>query len=367
MPINSSCEKHSHTLKTKLKSAMSTSELLCRSKILPSQLRLTAHTTYYSSFFLLRTPVTINGQPAQVGCSSEGELTLSCRYPSLSLPLHSIQASLEEVVKTCGVSRVGDVHCEEVPLFPVTFSSEHNLRKFLINRESAQQQLESLFPVRFPTHDQQAARDQPTSDQQPVSDPPTSDRQPGSVQPTSDQQPGSDQPTSDQQPGSDQPTSDQQPGGDHLTSDQQAAGIQQPASDQLPTHVQLQLFLVRPDAVTKDARVVEVTLENHSACMALLKESEMFDYRSLFQAYRTNIKKTPCQGIYRKLCTSASCSILTIMQHGNTCSINVPPESSLRYPHKRINEIHSDQSGRDMNIQYHSSVPAGQSHHVGVR
>ena len=253
---------------------MTSDESLSSTTILPSQLRLTPHTTYYSSFFLLRAPVTINGQPAQVGCSSEGELTLSCRYPSLSLPLHSVRASLEEVVKTCGVSRVGDVHCEEVPLFPVSFSSEHNLRKFLINRGPAQQQLGSLFPVMFPTHGQQPGSDQPTSDQQP-----------GSVQPTSDQQLGS-VPTSDQQPTSVQPTSDQLP-----------ASRQQPASYQLPTHVQLQLFLVRPDAVTKDARVVEVTLENHSACMALFKESEMFDYWSLFRAYRTKIKETLTQGI----------------------------------------------------------------------
>ena len=251
-------------MQTLRQSAMTSEEPLSSTKILPSQLRLTPHTTYYSSFFLLRTPVTINGQPAQVGCSSQGELTLSCRYPSLSLPLHSIRASLEEVVKTRGISRLGEVHCEEVPLFPVSFSSEHNLRKFLINRGSAQQQLKSLFPVRFHTRDQQ----------------------PVSVQPTSDQPPASVQPTSDQQPGSVQPTSDQQP-----------ASSQQSASDQLPTHVQMQLFLVRPDAVTKDAWVVEVTLENHSACMALFKESEMFDYWSLFQAYRTKSKITLTQGI----------------------------------------------------------------------
>ena len=116
------------------------------------------------------------------------------------------------------------------------------------------QQLESLFPAKFPTHGQQH----------------------GSVQPTPDQQPSSDH--------------------------QQPASSQQPASDQLPTRVQLQLFLVRPDAVTKDAQVVEVTLENHSACMALFKESEMFDYRSLFHAYRTEIKMTPIQGIGDHVC-----------------------------------------------------------------
>ena len=183
-----------------------------RTQIIPSKLRLTPHTAYYSSFFLLRTPVTVNGQPAQVGWSSGGELTLSCRYPNLSLPLHSIRASLQEVVKNHGVSRVGDVCCEQVPLFPVSFSSEYNLRKFLLHKDTIQQQLGSLFP-------------------------------------------------------------------------------------KLPTSVKLQLFLVSPDAVVKDARVMEVTLENHSACMVVFKESELFDYWSLFQPYRTGLNKTPSQGV----------------------------------------------------------------------
>ena len=180
--------------------------------VVANQARLIPHTAYYNNFFLLRTPVTVNGQPAQVGWSSEGELTLSCRYPNLNLPLHSIRASLQEVVKNHGVSRVGDVCCEQVPLFPVSFSSEYNLRKFLLHKDTIQQQLGSLFP-------------------------------------------------------------------------------------KLPTHVKLQLFLVSPDAVGKDARVMEVTLENHSACMAVFKESEMFDYWSLFQPYRTGLNKTPSRGV----------------------------------------------------------------------
>ena len=183
-----------------------------RTQIITSKLRLTPHTAYYSSFFLLRTPVTVNGQPAQLEWSSGGELTLSCRYPKLTLPLHSIRASLQEVVKYHGVFRVGDVCCEQVPLFPVSFSSEYNLTKFLLHKHTIQQQLGSLFP-------------------------------------------------------------------------------------KLPTHVKLQLFLVTPDAVVKDARVMEVTLENHSACMALFKESELFDYWSLFRPYRTSLNKTPSQGV----------------------------------------------------------------------
>ena len=181
-------------------------------QIIPSKLRLTTHTAYYSSFFLLRTAVAVNGQPAQLEWSSGGELTLSCRYPNLSLPLHSIRASLQEVVKNHGVSRVGDVCCEQVPLFPVSFSSEYNLRKFLLHKDTIQQQLGSLF-------------------------------------------------------------------------------------QKLPTHVKLQLFLVTPDAVGKDTRVMEVTLENYSACMALFKESELFDYWSLFRPYRTGLNKTPSQGV----------------------------------------------------------------------
>ena len=183
-----------------------------RTQIITSKLRLTPHTAYYSSFFLLRTPVTVNGQPAQLEWSSGGELTLSCRYPKLTLPLHSIRASLQEVVKYHGVFRVGDVCCEQVPLFPVSFSSEYNLTKFLLHKDTIQQQLGSLFP-------------------------------------------------------------------------------------KLPTQVKLQLFLVTPDAVVKDARVMEVTLENHSACMALFKESELFDYWSLFRPYRTSLNKTPSQGV----------------------------------------------------------------------
>ena len=104
-------------------------------------------------------------------------------------------------------------------------------------------------------------------------------------------------PTHDQRSASDWSTPDQQPSSDQSTSDLQPTSSQQPAGDQLPTHVQLQLFLVSPDAVTKDARVVEVTLENRSACMALFKESVMFDYWSLFQADRTKINKTLCQGM----------------------------------------------------------------------
>ena len=64
----------------------------------------------------------------------------------------------------------------------------------------------------------------------------------------------------------------------------------------IPTTVQTQLLLISPDAVKKDARVVAVTLENHSTCMTLWKESELFDFGALFRVYRLNSSKLPQQG-----------------------------------------------------------------------
>ena len=156
-----------------------------------------------------------------------------------SQKIRSITATIFVLITCSGMLNVPIAICSAIlkmKLFKVSFSSENNLRRFLINRDPAQQQLESLFPVRFPTRDQQPA------------------------------------------------------------------SSQEPASDQLPTHVQLQLFLVIPDAESKDVRVVEVNLENHSACMLLVKESELFDYYSLFRACRTKINKTPSQGMGGCVC-----------------------------------------------------------------
>ena len=64
----------------------------------------------------------------------------------------------------------------------------------------------------------------------------------------------------------------------------------------LPTVVEMKVFLVRPDTVKNTAQVEPVSLANHSACMALWKESEMFDFSSLFRAYRVNPSSLPDQG-----------------------------------------------------------------------
>ena len=172
-----------------------------------SQLRFTPYTTYYNSFFLLRTSVTISGQLAEIGYSQSSELTLTdSHYPDLSVSFLSIYNNLETILKKYGVSHISNFLYEEVPLFQVNFS-EHGLRKFVDSKQEIQTALEFLFSEEF------------------------------SKLPT---------------PGAPPPT------------------------------VQTQLFLISPDAVKKGAKVIAVTLENHSTCMTLWKESELFDYRSLF-------------------------------------------------------------------------------------
>ncbi len=199
-----------------------------RPELEPSQLRFTPYSTCYSSFFLLRTSVTICGQQAVINYSTSGELTLHCRNPSLSVPFRTISAKVDDILKKYGVSHVGNFFCEDVPLYQVSFPSEYKLEKFVRVRPRVQSELASLFSEVF-TEVQAAAS--PIVPSQPV-----------------------------------------------------------------PTAVQTNLFLVSPDALRKDAQIDSVTLENCSTCMTLWKESELFDFGSLFRVYRLDPRKLPGGG-----------------------------------------------------------------------
>ncbi len=199
-----------------------------RPELEPSQLRFTPYSTYYNSFFLLRTSVTVCGQQAVIDYSTSGELTLHCRNPSLSVRFPSISAKVEDTLKSYGVSHVGNFFWENVPLYQVSFPSEYNLRKFLRMRPKVHSELASLFSAAF--------------------------------------------------------------------SEVQAAASPVVPSQPVPTVVQTDLFLVSPDVLKKDARVDSVTLENCSTCMTLWKESELFDFDSLFRVYRLDPSKLPGGG-----------------------------------------------------------------------
>lgn len=82
-------------------------------------------------------------------------------------------------------------------------------------------------------------------------------------------------------------------------------------SKPVPMSVQTELFLVSPD---EDNKVIPVSVENCSICMTLWKESEMFDFSSLFQAYynRLDPSKLPRAGMHRMSISKLEYSYSTV-------------------------------------------------------
>ena len=95
----------------------------------------------------------LNGQPAEIGCSKAGELSLSCRgsygedgsAKLLSVSFPSISARVEDILKKYGVFEVVTFFCEDSPLFQVTFSSEHSLKQFVQSKGRMEKELAGLF------------------------------------------------------------------------------------------------------------------------------------------------------------------------------------------------------------------------------
>lgn len=106
----------------------------------PFQLKFSPHTGYYLNFFLLKTPLIMNGQPAQI-TTEDGYLTLSCRNPSVCITFDSLITEVDAVVKKYGLEGVSNYWFEEVPLFELQLSSPDGLRKFLRLQEKVQNNL----------------------------------------------------------------------------------------------------------------------------------------------------------------------------------------------------------------------------------
>ena len=92
--------------------------------------RSSPHTTYYQSFFILRVPLVINDQPAQIS-SDDGHLTISCWYSSVTITFDTLTTEVNAVVKKYGLEGVSNYWCEDVPLFELKLSSHENLKRFL--------------------------------------------------------------------------------------------------------------------------------------------------------------------------------------------------------------------------------------------
>ena len=109
----------------------------------PTQLRSSPYTTFYQSFYLLRVPLHIGGQPAQITVSGKGHLTIGCRYPAVSITFDSLTTEVDSIVKKYGVEGVSNYWCEDVALFELKLSSHDNLKKFLCSEEKVQKELAS--------------------------------------------------------------------------------------------------------------------------------------------------------------------------------------------------------------------------------
>ena len=106
----------------------------------PTQLRSSPHTRFFQSFFLLRIPLTINGQPAQI-TSDDGQLTIGC--PPVSITFDSLITEVDNVVKKYGLEGVSNYWCEGLPLFELRLSSQDGLKRLLHAEEKVQSELAS--------------------------------------------------------------------------------------------------------------------------------------------------------------------------------------------------------------------------------
>ena len=108
-----------------------------------AQLRSSSRTTYHQSLFLLRAPLIISGQPAQI-TSDKGHLIVGSRYPAVSITFDSLTTEVDTIVKKYGAEGVSNYWCEDnVPLFEIKLSSQNNLRKLLRSEAKMQNELAS--------------------------------------------------------------------------------------------------------------------------------------------------------------------------------------------------------------------------------
>ena len=83
----------------------------------PSEL----YRTFYNDLVVLKTAVTINGQPAEIDFSKSDELHLTCRSLDVSLCFREVSTQLGALLKKYGVWQVNSVWCEAAPIVHVSY------------------------------------------------------------------------------------------------------------------------------------------------------------------------------------------------------------------------------------------------------
>ena len=115
----------------------------------PTKLKPRPHQLYYNGFFLLRMPLIINGQPAEISYNDKGKLTLNCRYPSLSITFDSLFNDVNTVVEKYGLSGITNYWCEDAPLFQLKFSTPDGMKTFINTAEVMRNELASIISAQL--------------------------------------------------------------------------------------------------------------------------------------------------------------------------------------------------------------------------
>ena len=104
-----------------------------RDTVKPSYSQLSRDSQFHGSFFLLRLPISINGEQC-LPKSHQGHLVLEGGN-GLYVSFSDIVTSLEKVIdarqRRYGIAKVTNCWCEDAPLFEVLFTSEDGLKCLL--------------------------------------------------------------------------------------------------------------------------------------------------------------------------------------------------------------------------------------------
>ena len=118
-----------------------------RASVRASDVEFNVHSSCYNDFFLLRTPITINGHPAVIKVVN-GEPVL--RVSGISVKLSAIlQQAVAPVATKHGVYRVDNFYYDQVALCSITFQSKSSLKQFLTDKEAVQNELSSAIANLF--------------------------------------------------------------------------------------------------------------------------------------------------------------------------------------------------------------------------
>ncbi len=206
-------------------------------------MRFNPSTTYYNSFFILRTTLTVCGQKTEIGCSFKRELTLNCRSPALSLTFDALYSIVDAVIKKYGLSGISNSWCEDVPLFQLKFTNPDSLRRFLRVTEHIESELAHKVSIAL---------------------------------------------------------------GDELM----ALDREHTARQNIPVMANASIFLLTPDPLKKDVKIVQLSLENVTTCLSLWRESEIFNFGAAFRSYRMQPTE---QGHQKGVCV---CQCVQLCVHG---------------------------------------------------